>query len=129
MAIFSRRTRVHRPRPFVWKASERIIVILLLIAALLAFAVALIAVQMAWSSSGRWFSTAGLVVALAGLFQLDHSGFFAILNREYLDQQKYPYGPPSYITREIIASPETPVKTPIISIMFFHPRTGFHLIV
>jgi hypothetical protein len=99
-------------------------------AALLALASGLIiGVRMAWSSSGRWFSTAGLLVALAGLFQLDRSGFFTTLNREYLDQQKYPYGPPSYITREIIANPHTPIRTRIISIMFFHPRTGFHLIV
>jgi hypothetical protein len=126
--VVPRRNRVHRPRPFVWKAFERIAVILLATTALLALAVALIAVRRAWPSPARWFSTAGLVSALAGLVQLDHSGFFTSIHREYSDETKYPYGPPSYVTREIIANPETPIRTRILNIMFFHPRTGFHFI-
>lgn len=120
---------MHRPKPFVWKTYQRIVIILLLSIALFALAVALTAAaRMTWPSSERWFATAGLVSALAGLFQLDHSGFFNKF-KEYRDVTKYPYGPPSYITREIIANPETPIRTRIISRLFFHPRTGFYLIV
>jgi len=118
-----------RPSPFVWKAREMIVTVLLLIAALLASAAALIAVSAHSLSSGRWLSTAGLMLALEGFLQLDHTGFFTTLAEKYGDETKYPYGPPSYITREIIATLDTSIQKKISRIMMFHPRTGFYLIV
>jgi len=81
------------------------------------------------SYSGKCFSTAGLLAALAGFIQLDVSGFFDVVMREYDNAKKYNFGPPSYITREIIDNPDEPIRTALRNALFFNRHTGFYLIV
>lgn len=83
----------------------------------------------AMKNSGRIISSAGLVVALAGLIQLEVSGFFSEFLNKFDNEEKYPYGPPSYITREIIDNPDRPIRTKMRNLAFFDVRTGFWLIV
>jgi len=76
----------------------------------------------------RWVATTGLLATATGVVQLDVSGFFERILNVFGDEQKYPYGPPSYITREIIATVDTPVRSWLSSTCFFNPRTGFWFI-
>src|SRR5450830_384301 len=79
--------------------------------------------------AGKLISSAGLVAALAGLIQLEVSGFFSSLIEKFENEEEYPYGPPSYVTREIIGNPDHPIRTRILGLAFFEVRTGFWLIV
>jgi hypothetical protein len=82
-----------------------------------------------WQFTGRWIGTAGLITALAGFIQLDVSGFFDALIENYLDSGIHPGGPPSRITREIIDNPDAPLRTGARNWLFFHPKTGFWLVI
>ena len=79
--------------------------------------------------TAKWVATTGLLATATGVFQLDVSGLFERILDRYGDEQKYPYGPPSYITREIIDNPDRPVLTWLRNVCFFNARTGFWLIV
>ncbi len=78
--------------------------------------------------AGRWVSTAGYIIAISGLLQLDISGLFYKIMTEYGDETRYPYGPPSRIVREIIANPDQPIREHIRALIFFRTRTGFELV-
>jgi hypothetical protein len=77
---------------------------------------------------GRWISTEGYILAVAGLIQLEISGLFEKIMNEYRDEGKYPYGPPSRIVRQVIDDPDRPIRTQIRNLLFFRLRTGFVLI-
>lgn len=77
----------------------------------------------------KWLASAGLLATAAGVVQLEVSGFFDKIMAEYGNDEKYPYGPPSRITREIIDNPDTPIRTGLRNALFFRARTGFWLIV
>ncbi|PZQ96718.1 MAG: hypothetical protein DI533_14095 [Cereibacter sphaeroides] len=49
--------------------------------------------------------------------------------REFGDEEKYPYGPPSHITRRIIDNPDRPIRTAVRNYLFFEPNTGARLAV
>jgi hypothetical protein len=49
----------------------------------------------------KWLGTEGLIATVSGVVQLEVSGFFDKIMEEYGNEEKYPYGPPSRITREI----------------------------
>jgi hypothetical protein len=78
---------------------------------------------------GKWIESAGLIFDIAGIVQLDIAGVFERILGKYEDQEKYPYGPPSYIVREVSDDPGRPVRTRIRNTLFFNTRTGFGLIV
>src|SRR5438477_10732494 len=109
------------------KKFERILLLILLLAALVALAMGMRG-AFGQLPSGKWLSTSGYVFALAGIIQLDVSGLFERAVREYANETKYPYGPPSYITRQIIDNPDRPFRTRIRNGLFFDTRTGFYLV-
>jgi hypothetical protein len=111
------------------KRLERPVFLFLLLVAIGCVAAEIDAWYVGNASRGRWASTAGLVTALAGVVQLEISGLFTKVIDHYSDEMKYPYGPPSYITRQIIDNPDTPIRTKVRNVLFFNMRTGFWLIV
>jgi len=91
---------------------------------------ALVSIGMATTgNAGKWLTSAGLLIDVAGIVQLEISGLFDDLLREYGDDERYPYGPPSHITRHIIDNPDTPMRIWVRNRLFFQHRTGFELIV
>ena len=79
--------------------------------------------------AAKWIGTSGLLATVTGVVQLEVSGLFEKILTHYGDAEKYPYGPPSYITREIIDNPDRPFATWLRNTCFFNVRTGFWLIV
>jgi hypothetical protein len=65
---------------------------------------------------------------MSGVVQLEVSGLIDKLIQHFGDDTRYPYGPPSSITREIIDNPDTPVRTGLRNMLFFNMKTGFWLI-
>lgn len=81
------------------------------------------------SGGVKWVGTSGLLATATGVVQLEVSGLFEKILTHYGDAEKYPYGPPSYITREIIDNPDRPFSTWLRNTCYFNARTGFWLIV
>jgi len=79
--------------------------------------------------SARLIESAGLIFDIAGIVQLEISGLFEKFLNKYSDEKKYPYGPPSHITRRIIDDAEKPVQTWILNQIFYEHRSGFWLLV
>ena len=87
------------------------------------------ALLLGWSGSQKLLSSCGLLATLTGVVQLEISGLFDRIFKEYGNEEKYPYGPPSYITREIIDDPDHTFRTWLRNVSFFRPSTGFWFIV
>ena len=77
----------------------------------------------------RLVSSSSVLIGLAGIVQLEISGLFEQWLEKYGDEEKYPYGPPSRITRQIIDNPDRPIWTWLRNTALFEKRTGFELIV
>jgi hypothetical protein len=86
-------------------------------------------VASATGNASRWITSAGLMLDMAGIVQLEIAGLFDRIAAEYFDEKRYPYGPPSHITREIIDNPDAPIRTGIRNALYFNPRTGFWFLV
>ena len=80
-------------------------------------------------NGAKWVGTAGLLATVTGVVQLEVSGFFEKIMEHYGNEKGYLYGPPSYVTREIIDNPDRPVSTWIRNVCFFYAKTGFWFIV
>jgi hypothetical protein len=105
------------------KRTEKIALAVLLAGALLSLVVAPL------GNGSRWVTAAGLMLDMAGIVQLEIAGLFDKIAAEYFDEARYPYGPPSHITREIIDNPDAPVRVAVRNTMFFNGRMGFWLLV
>ena len=81
------------------------------------------------ASAPKWLSSFGQLLTIAGIFQLEVSGLFDRVIAGVADEEKYPYGPPSHITREIISDPDRPITMILEGVLFFQLRTGFWFIV
>lgn len=79
--------------------------------------------------AGRVVRSSGYLSIVAGLVQLEVSGFFTRLIDHYDNDAEYPYGPPSHVTREIIDNPDRPVRSAMRGKLDFDVRTGFWLVV
>jgi hypothetical protein len=77
---------------------------------------------------GKWVNSAGLLFDVGGVVQLHISGLFDQIVSKYGDEAKYPYGPPSHITRRIIDDPDRPVRMWIRTNLFLEGNTGFYLL-
>jgi hypothetical protein len=78
---------------------------------------------------GRWLSSAGLMLDIGGIIQLELSGAFEKLFERYSDLEQYPGGPPSRITRQIIDDPDSPVRTWMRNTLFFEHGTGLNFLI
>lgn len=76
-------------------------------------------------SAGKWFSTSSALVGVSAAIQLEVSGFFDRIFEQYADEEKYPYGPPSHINREITDVPDSSTLQMIRHFVLFEPKTGF----
>jgi hypothetical protein len=116
---------------------RRVQLVCLILFGLISFVAALFnlfphAVTVEWpslASPSKWLSTSGLLFDIAGIVQLEISGLFDKLFEQYNDVEKYPFGPPSNITRQIIDDPARPFTTGLRNWLFFEHRLGFYLIV
>src|SRR5690242_19769765 len=83
-----------------------------------------------FGTAGQWFNTAGLLLDISGLIQLQASGFFERLVDYYANENKFPYGPPSrsQVNIEIMHARDSYV-TKFYSLLFHGSTPGFYLIV
>ena len=88
----------------------------------------LYAILAALPTAGRWIASTGLLAVVTGVVQLEISGLFEKIMEHYSNEEKYPYGPPSRVTRQTIDNPDRPF-TWLHNICYFDVRTGFWLIV
>ena len=76
----------------------------------------------------KLLETSSVLFAITGLVQLELTGFFDNLIRKFSDEEKYPYGPPSRISREILDNPETPYLTYLKNLFFYNRKFGLGLL-
>ena len=113
----------------VLKTFERAALLILLAATLGAFLIGCCSLSVGAPNSGKWLASAGLLATAAGVFQLEVSGLFQKIMDFYSDEMKFPYGPPSHITRQIIDDVDHPIRTWLRNACFFNVSTGFWLII
>lgn len=79
---------------------------------------------------GKLSTTSGLLLSAAALIQLEISGLFEKGFSFYADIEKYPYGPPSHFTRDLVEvlDPDKPVRTFLKTMFFLKPVTGFWML-
>lgn len=113
----------------IFKRFERHALVLLFIATIFCASAALNMLFTGGTAGGKWLASSGLLSIASGVVQLEVSGLFQKIMDVYGDEEKYPYGPPSHITRQIIDDPDRPVIMWVRNVCFFNIRTGFWLIV
>lgn len=110
-----------------FKCYERALFIIIIFLSICSCAVGIFYSFSDLHNGGKWFNTAGGLATSAGIIQLEISGFIGRIMSHYGDEQKYPFGPPSYITREIIDNPDKPILTWVRNVLFFNEKTAFWL--
>ncbi|MCA6101213.1 hypothetical protein [Bradyrhizobium australafricanum] len=111
---------------------DRFFLVCLLLAALLLLLAATPFVGLTqWShvTIAKLIGSSGLCLDIAGIIQLEISGAFDKLMDQYGDIERYPYGPPSRITRQIVDDAEAPIRTAIRNTLFFEHQTAIRLLV
>jgi hypothetical protein len=108
---------------------DRVAFVVLLLLTIVAGIIAVFYVLTGRLGGAKWLATTGLLATVTGVIQLEVSGLFDRILEHYGNEEKYPYGPPSYITREVIDNPDRPVSSWMRTLCFFNMRTGFWLIV
>lgn len=108
---------------------KRVSLIGLTIFSFIAFILGYFRLALNYLDALKWLDTSGQMLVLAGLLQLEISGFFDQLLKPYENEEDFPFGPPSYIVREIIDDPSRPFFTWWRNAFFFNVRTGFWFIV
>lgn len=82
-----------------------------------------------YGEPSQWVTRSGLLLDIAGLLQLEVSGWLTSSLEVYSADERYPYGPPSSFTRHegIIDDPDRPIRAWLQ--MFGDVTTGLYLIV
>ncbi|MFC3116633.1 hypothetical protein [Cellvibrio fontiphilus] len=80
-------------------------------------------------AASKWLATSGLLSTITGVIQLEIGGLFERLTQHYGNDEQYPFGPSSHVTREIIDNPDRPFRTWVRNVSFFNLKTGFWLII
>jgi hypothetical protein len=80
---------------------------------------------------GKLVASSGLFLDIAGIMQLEVSGAFEKLADKYGDDVRYPYGPPSHITRQLShdLDPDTPIWSAIRNLLFYEHQAGIGLLI
>ena len=78
-----------------------------------------------WPTAVKWIGTSGLLATVTGVVQLEVSGLSEKVMAHYGNDEKYPFGLPSYTTREIIDNPDRPFVTWLRNTCYVDARTGF----
>jgi hypothetical protein len=113
----------------VFKRFERSAFVLLLAVAIGFLVAGVSSLVTGGPNTGKLLASAGLLGTAAGVFQLEISGLFEKIMSVYGDEERFPYGPPSHITRQIISSPDRKFRSAVRDRCFFNVATGFWLIV
>jgi hypothetical protein len=111
------------------KKLDRIALIILLVASILCAIAGLLGTLALHHYAAKWLASSGLLLTMAGVVQLEVSGLFQDVMDHYNNEEIYPFGPPSYIAREIVDDPDSPTITWLRNSLFIHFRTGFWLII
>ena len=83
-----------------------------------------------YGDTGLWLTTAGLMLDVTGLVQLDISGLFRS-NFDHYDSnpEQFPHGPPSVMMREIMEEDHRFARVAWCKRqLFMYPHTGFLII-
>lgn len=107
--------------------ADRRLLSALLIAAIACTAVTLSSLHYDCVPTAKWLNTASGFFGLSAIFQARSSGWFDSVLEFYGDAKKFPFGPPSHVTRQIIDNPDTPIRTWLRNILFFEARTALVL--
>ena len=99
-------------------------------------ALVLLAVSSFWSVvaviwqhniAGKMLSTTSTIAGLTAALQLEVSGFFEKVFAFYGDEEKYPFGPPAHINREITDVPDSQIAQYVRSHVLYETKTAFWL--
>lgn len=107
--------------------NQQIALLALLLMTLISLALGLAGFFVGSLAVSKWMQTASSLAGISSIIQLQISGLFEKWLAEYGDAEKYPYGPPSHITRQIIDNPDFPLQTAIRNTLFYDPYTGAKL--
>jgi hypothetical protein len=113
----------------LFKKFERYAFVVLLFATLSCLIVGVYSLIADCTNSGKWLASSGLLTTATGVFQLEISGLFKRIMELYDNEEKFPYGPPSYLTRQVIDNPDRPFAMWVRNTCFFNVATGFWLII
>lgn len=69
----------------------------------------------------RWAGTVSGMLVCTAFFQFGTTRWMAQVEAVYLNEKRFPYGPPSVITRAIIDHPDYPVASALRHFLFYDP--------
>jgi hypothetical protein len=98
--------------------------VLLLLGAVAVFVLAFAGLFFENLPAKKLMSTASALMGMASVIQLRFSGWFDRVMTTYTDDSKFPLGPPSEITRQIIDHPDFPLQSWLRDALFYDPHTG-----
>ncbi|STX39852.1 hypothetical protein [Legionella feeleii] len=104
------------------KKIEKALVLLVFTAGLICLFLSLIVLSI------KLLESSAVLFDIAGLLQLELAGFFDHLFKELCDEEKFPYGPPSSITREILGTPEIQPLISLRALFFYNKKLGLSLL-
>ena len=108
-------------------ATDRLVLLVVLVLGAILFASAIYGYASGRLPGQKLLNSSSAVLGLASILQLRVSGWFDAVISEFGDEGKYPYGPPSYITRQIIDDPDHPIATTARNYVFFDANFGAYL--
>ena len=109
------------------KTSEKTLLVILLMLSILFFIYSVISFALELKYAASCAQTASGLFAIAALVQLHLVDFFETSIQPFFDEARYPFGPPSAITRHMIDNPDTPTINNIKSFVIWSPKFGFSL--